>query len=182
MEIEALLPEKRVAQRYVPRMFDAPLPGPPATTVAMQGPVLILGDNADAMALKERFQREGLSVRVLPATPDADAAVAELERIWKEHPAANLFVMTVRDPDAAQFYEARRWTRRERGFYVPFFVIQRWLQLASKLPQPCPLTLAAAINLGGNYGFSGPVPAPEGGAIAGLLKSIHLESVAQAEP
>ena len=38
-----------------------------------------------------------------------------------------------------------------------------------------PATLVAITSLGGDFGFAGAVPGPEGGALSGLLKSIYVE-------
>ena len=158
------------------RMVDAPVPAPAPIASVLDGPVIILGDNSDGRALADHFRSKGLSVQMLAAGADAEATVAELEHVWQQHPARHLFVMTARDPEAEQFCRSHAWTRREPGFLVPFRVIQRWYQLASQLPEPCRLTLVAATNLGGNFGFLGKVPSPEGGALTGLLKSIYLEN------
>ena len=39
--------------------------------------------------------------------------------------------------------------------------------------------MAAATSLGGDFGFARPVPAPEGGALTGLLKGLYLETQSQ---
>ncbi|MEX0977265.1 MAG: SDR family oxidoreductase, partial [Pirellulales bacterium] len=65
--------------------------------------------------------------------------------------------------------------RIECGVYLPFWVVRTWFQLLGKQPQAAPATLVALASLGGQYGFSGPVPSPEGGALSGLLKSVFVE-------
>ncbi len=57
----------------------------------------------------------------------------------------------------------------------PYFLCQRWLQLADEADLLDQCTLVGATALGGDFGFSGKVTSPEGGAITGLLKGIWTE-------
>jgi NAD(P)-dependent dehydrogenase (short-subunit alcohol dehydrogenase family) len=167
---------RQVAGRHVLRMKPAPLAGIATNRLAVSGPVYILGDNRDALALRDQLVASGVSVHLFPENDDSEAAIARLEEAWKSHPARNLFLLTARDDDAASFQDEKSMQRRmQRGVYLPFQVTQRWFQLVSELPFNEPATLVAATALGGDFGFSGQAAAPEGGALCGLLKSVYVE-------
>ncbi len=161
--------------RYVLRMFDEPLPGDGAPALHIDGPVLILGDNPAAAALSKRLGSRGVEVFSLPVHEDADASIAALERLWASHPAKHLFLLTARDEDAC-LADQRAWQRRRaRGILTPYLVTQRWFQLLSDLPDHGGATLVAVTALGSDFGLSGSLTAPEGGALTGLLKSLYIE-------
>ncbi len=165
-----------IAQRRVPRMVDAPLPMSTVADLRIDGAALILGENAAAAALGQRLQAAGASVRFLRSSDNPDTVVAELEQQWSAEPVRHLFILTGRDDDASRWQDAAGWRqRRARGVIVPYLVAQRWLQLVETLPQKQSTTLAAVTALGGAFGLAGDVPAPEGGMLCGMLKSLYVE-------
>jgi len=168
--------EPTIAQRFVMRLVDAPLAGP-ADGMALGGPALILGDNADAQALAAALAAEGVLVRMLPPEDDPDRAVAAVEAAWTTHPAATFFLMTARDPEARSVHDGRAWNRFQRGYVAPCMAAQRWFRLAGKLPGAPERTLVAAVSLGGGFGFDRAPAAPEGGLFTGLIKSIRMEAL-----
>jgi acyl transferase domain-containing protein/NADP-dependent 3-hydroxy acid dehydrogenase YdfG len=165
----------KVADRVLLRMVDAPLVS--GATVALPGEVILWGDNADARALAEQLSARGVKVHRLPVVDDAEAASAALEQVWRESPARCLVLLSARDPEAAtKLGDLASAARRvERGVYIPYLVTQRFFQLIAKSSSTESCTLVAVTSLGGDFGFGGPVPAPEGGALAGMLKSIYVE-------
>jgi hypothetical protein len=60
---------------------------------------------------------------------------------------------------------------------LPFVICQRWLDLIVKADLLEQSSIVAATSLGGDFGFSHGVVAPEGGALTGLLKGIYMEVV-----
>jgi acyl transferase domain-containing protein/short-subunit dehydrogenase len=166
---------KRVADRVVLRMVDAPL-GSADSGRALPGEVFLLGDNADAQALEERLSAGGAKVHRLPVCDDADIACAALEKAWSGSHARCLVLLTARDPEARDLDDPSSATRRiERGVHVPYLLTQRWFQLVAAEKSSEPATIVAVTSLGGDFGFGAHVPAPEGGALSGLLKSIYVE-------
>ena len=165
----------RVADRVLLRMVDAPLAAD--TTRALPGELLLWGDNADARALTEQLSARGVKVHRLPVVDNAEAACAALEQAWRESPARCLLLLSARDPEAAtEMGDPASAARRiERGVYIPYLVTQRFFQLIAKTSSTEPCTLVAVTSLGGDFGFGSNVPAPEGGALAGMLKSIYVE-------
>jgi hypothetical protein len=58
---------------------------------------------------------------------------------------------------------------------VPFFVTQRMLQIAGESGGMDDCSVVAAVDLGGDLGFSGNVTAPESGFLTGFMKGLFLE-------
>ncbi len=168
----------RLAQRFVMRTFEAPLPAAREAVLQLDGPAYILGRNSTALALKRRLESLGTTVHLLPDCDDTQTAIAALEAVWATEPACNLFLMTARDAEASRLLSKQDWHRRRmRGVLIPFRITQRWCKLRSATPTPGKPTLVAVTSLGGDFGFVRQPSAPEGGAITGLLKSLHIEGV-----
>jgi acyl transferase domain-containing protein/NAD(P)-dependent dehydrogenase (short-subunit alcohol dehydrogenase family) len=180
-EAAAEPPESGIAQRYVLRTFDAPLPAGAPSSPVIDGPVYILGQNTDAQALCQRLVNQGVTVHMLPVSEAQADVVAGLERLWATSPAHYLFLMTARDEEASQLHDQASWKNRQWAVTLPYVVTQRWFQLLSKLPTRRRATLVAATSLGGDFGFRQKVIAPEGGMLTGLLKSLYIEDTRRPE-
>jgi|GEM_PF-774000 len=166
-------PVKRIADRTLMRMVDAPLAG---AAKPLPQAVVLLGNNVGADALAQTLASRGVRVDRLTQLADHAAACAEVEQLLEANPSRCLIVATARDPQATQIGDrASAQQRTERGIYLPYWVIRRWYQIVSKTPEAGQATIVALTSLGGDFGFAGPVPAPEGGAFTGLLKSIFVE-------
>jgi len=167
--------EPRVAQRSVLRTVDAPLPAASPEMPSIGGPVLIFGQNRDAQTLCQRLVNHGVTVHMLPVSDDPADVIAALERVWASGPAEYLFLMTARDEEASRLFDRQAWEQRRWVLSVPYLLAQRFCQLLAKLSQPRRGTIVAATSLGGDFGFRQPVFAPEGGMLAGMLKSLYVE-------
>lgn len=166
--------DQRVVQRHVLRMVEAPLASTGTARPAWAGPIILLGQNKLATALRERLQAAGQVVHGLATTGDVDATLAEFERLWQQGPAPHLFLTSARDAEAD--VPPEHWPgRRPIGVWTPFFVCQRWMQLVQEAQLTDRATLVGVTALGGDWGFSGRVHGVEGGGIAGLLKGIRRE-------
>ncbi len=164
---------KQIADRTLMRMVDAPLVG---ESKSLPQAVILLGNNVGADALAQTLAARGVRVDRIGTTTDSASACSELEKLLESNPSRCLIVATARDPQAMQLADrASAQQRTERGIYLPYWVIRRWYQLVSKTPEAGQATIVALTSLGGDFGFAGPVPAPEGGAFTGLLKSIFVE-------
>lgn len=165
-----------VTHRYVLRMCPASYPSLPGVSPDWHGAAVILGDNELAKALQARFRSEGRSAYCIAPTDDPADAVRELEQIWARERAPHLFVVTARDPEAATSFQEPGWQRRRaRGVMTPFWVCQKWIQLAAESGLLHEASLVGVTSLGGDFGFDGNVIAPESGAVTGLLKAILIE-------
>ena len=168
--------EAHAADRMILRMVDAPLAQTQPSQPRFSRSALILGDNADAHALRDHLASEGMSVELLPVVDDPDQLIARLEAIWKSCPVDSLFLMTARDAADDQWFERENWNRRLAcGVQSPILFTQRWCQLVAEENFDGRATLVAATSLGGDFGFGGHVASPDGGALSGLLKSIHVQ-------
>ncbi len=171
----ARVPESdRIMQRYIVRSVPEALPESLDTTgTAFAGKVVILGDNEDAQALAERLQSAGSVVEILAASTDADAAVAQFETSWNQQPVQHLVVMTSSCDEPADWV-----TLRDQQLFVPYFVIQRWVQLrleAAGKETPPAAQLAAITRLGGDFGTGRRIGNVSGAALSGLFKGIIRE-------
>jgi acyl transferase domain-containing protein len=165
-----------VCNRFVMRVVEAPLPGGAQSNPTWNGAALILGNNAAAVALKDRLEQQGTQVSLLPTDDDPDRVLAQLETIWNTSQPLHLFLMTSHDEDAVTSLKTESWSRRRtRGVMVPYLVCQRWYELVAKAKQLGKASLVAATTMGGDFGFSGGLPNVESGALAGLLKGVALE-------
>jgi NAD(P)-dependent dehydrogenase (short-subunit alcohol dehydrogenase family) len=162
--------------RFVLRMFDAPLTESPKRMLRFHGPLLVLGSNTMADALREHLREVGATVLDLPVSDDVQDAIAALNRAWAVQPAPHLFLMTAWDEDALCRNGSGAWARRyRRGVLLPYLVCQHWTRLVLKSNVQRQATLIAATSLGGDFGFSSRAVAIEGGGLAGLLKSVRRE-------
>jgi acyl transferase domain-containing protein/NAD(P)-dependent dehydrogenase (short-subunit alcohol dehydrogenase family) len=168
----------RVASRQVMRMLEIPRESTTRRTFAFSGLALIVGDNDDARALARCLVGRGVAVRQLPIHETIDGTLAEMQRIFAEKQVLHLFLMTGRDPDAAVIDSQEAWKRRrERGVLLPFKICQQWLGLITEAKLLDRASLVAVTSLGGDFGFSRAIVAPEGGALTGLLKGINMEVI-----
>lgn len=164
----------RVADRVLMRMADAPLTN--SESQALPTSAFLLGDNPDADALAKELAARGVRVERLPSAADSQSVCAALEQAYEQTPARCLLLCTARDADASKLKDRASVAERvERGVYLPYWVTRRWFQLVSKNAEAGQATVVALTSLGGDFGFSGPVPSPEGGSFTGLLKSIFVE-------
>ncbi len=169
------LPFEQVVQRHELKMIPAPL-SPAATAPTVTGPVCIYGDNPGARALHGRLAAMGVAVHVLPVTESMDDAKAAVDAVYASQPPRTVFLMCGRDENAPDLLTDAGWKhRREVGIVVPFMAMQHLFRLRRKAKDANPITLVAATALGGDFGLSGNVAVPEGGAMTGLMKSLYVE-------
>jgi acyl transferase domain-containing protein/acyl carrier protein/3-hydroxymyristoyl/3-hydroxydecanoyl-(acyl carrier protein) dehydratase len=175
-DVRAGLPAEpqRIVQRHVLRMADAAWPNADGAMPKLNGPAIILGQNKLSDALTKRLQAAGATVHVLSATGNADATLAEFDRLWNQAAAPHLFVVTARDDAAAKSLEA--WSERfTAGAMTPFLVCQRWAQRVQEAKQTASASLVAVTALGGDFGVAGRIHSFEGGGLTGLFKGLRRE-------
>ncbi|MCC9607890.1 SDR family NAD(P)-dependent oxidoreductase [Blastopirellula sp. JC732] len=158
------------------KLIDAPLPTGTAAAPTFTGPVWILGENADAVELEQRLAQAGVEVYRFGARADLDETLAWLDSLHPEKPAQRLFLMTSRDAVSTDPLSAAEIDRRRHeGIIFPYFVAQNWYKRNLKFPEAGTGDLVAAISLGGDFGFESTVQLPDGGGVAGFVKSLHIE-------
>ncbi|MDZ4687289.1 MAG: C45 family autoproteolytic acyltransferase/hydrolase, partial [Planctomycetaceae bacterium] len=175
-DVRAGLPAEpqRIVQRHVLRMAESPWPNAEGSLPKLHGPAIILGQNKLSDALAKRLQAAGATVHVLPTSGDADAVLAELNRLWTVAAAPHLFVTTARDDAAATALDA--WSERfAAGAMLPFLVCQRWAQLVQEAKLNASATLVGVTALGGDFGTAGRLHSFEGGGLTGLFKGLRRE-------
>ncbi|PQO44279.1 type I polyketide synthase [Blastopirellula marina] len=158
------------------KLIDAPLAAGTPNMPTLDGPVWILGENADSVELEQRLQQAGAEVYRFGARADLDETLAWLDALHPERPAKRLFLMTSRDAVSADPLSAAEIDRRRHeGIIFPYFVAQNWYKRLIKRPEAGTGDLVAAISLGGDFGFESAVQLPDGGGVAGFVKSLHIE-------
>ena len=163
------------SQRFVMRMVDAPFQSGAPAAVEWAGAALVIGKNAAADALRRRLRMLGVRVYDLAISEDLDATLAAFDALWRQEPLPHLFLMSERDPRQDLFDEAVWRRHRHHRLIGPYFLCQRWIERASESGLLNRCSIVAATSLGGDFGFSGRVLSPHGGAFTGLIKALCIE-------
>ncbi len=133
--------------------------------------VLVLGDDELAASLAAALATAGARP-VTASSETAHAAVAAIDDAERSGPVRHLVLMPVR-PTAA---DHEPWTmRRERVLAAAYFACQRWIGVRLAADGLAGATLTAVVDLGGDFGLSGHVPAADGGGLTGLGKALARE-------
>ena len=163
-------------QRCELKLIEAPLAANSPASPTFQTPVWIVGGNADAVALETRLSQLGAEVHRFGIRKDLDALLADLEGLHPDRPAGHLFLLSARDAAQSDLLSADAIElRRHEGIIAPFFIAQAWYKRLIKSPENGPGTLVAVTSLGGDFGFESTVSLPDGGGMAGFVKSLHIE-------
>jgi acyl transferase domain-containing protein len=173
---QELFDAEQRTQRFVMRMLDAPLDSSTPQSPSWRGPALLIGKSKLNESLRRSIENQGVHVFEIVPTGNVDADLAKLADFWNRQPILHVFLTAARDRDDSDIYSAETWNLRlNQKLLSSFFLCQRWLQLVGEanLIDQCSIVGVAA--LGGDFGFSGNVSTPEGGAITGLLKGIWME-------
>ncbi|MCH8830567.1 MAG: SDR family NAD(P)-dependent oxidoreductase, partial [Planctomycetes bacterium] len=166
----------RICHRFVMRLIETPIETTAEKRTPWPARTLILGENRVADELCRVIQSQGGTPTQLPSDGDADVVIAALENAWQNGPLPQLLLVSAFDDDAKTVLEQVSWNRRmERGVLVPFYLAQRWCQLVADAGLTDRAEIVAVTAMGGDFGLSGNVHSVEGGALAGLVKDLHLE-------
>jgi hypothetical protein len=142
-----------------------------------RGTVFILGDNPVARAIERRLAPHA-PVMVAAGSQSWDSVRSAFEHLWARGPIAHVFLTTPFETAAHAWRGELAWReRREQGVVVPFLLCQQWLARLGESGRHEGATLSAVSALGGDFGFSSHVGTVEGGGLAGLLKSLYVESL-----
>ncbi|MFO1064471.1 MAG: SDR family NAD(P)-dependent oxidoreductase [Pirellulales bacterium] len=169
-----------IAHRFILRMVPHALPECPQRHPNWSGAALIIGDNPAAAQLEARLRATGVSVTRWSGSDNPHDLAERFEVLHARTPIRHLFLMTACDADAATTFDAAAWqSRRNRGLMSLFWLCQRWHTRMVESGWMDDVSLTAVTSLGGDFGVSGRVHSIEGGGLAGLLKSILIESWVQ---
>ncbi len=113
---------------------------------------------------------------MLPVSTSPEETIAAIEDVFASQSPRYLFLMMGRDADTVPLLDQAGWQRRRMlGVVVPYLATQHLFRLRNKAKDHTTITIVAATALGGDFGLSGNVAAPDGGALCGLLKSLYIE-------
>ncbi len=175
--------ENGVARRAKLEVVDAPWPAGPLERFQASGAVLLLGNNPAAELLRERLEAGGATVYHLSSGSGAEAVLAMVDQLPAKPALRHVFILTALDPGGENLLDPEMWQiRRALGVELPSLVLQKWGTRLTKDRVEGRVTIAAATSLGGDFGVAETVVAPEGGWIAGLLKSVHVELTRHGRP
>ena len=164
----------KICNRFVMRLLKTP-PLPEALPRLM-GRSLVIGDNPLGRELAHQLQACGNDAYLLAVGDDPQQAIQVLNAQWEDGPFLHVFVATPFDDDATTSLALDDWqARRQRGVMTPYFVCQRWFELARAVPEDRERSFVACTRLGGEFALGENVGAAEGGAMSGLAKSLFLE-------
>lgn len=179
-----LKPEKlvtsQVASRYVLKMAPSPLREPECRNLEWQGAAVIVGDNAVARQLDARLRLSGVETHCMTATKEDRSLQKKFQELASSCRVPYLFLATPWDTEAETKLDANRWQpRRDAAVYQNFWLCQSWLGHVIETGMAQEARLVALTAMGGDFGFSGDLYSTEGGALAGLLKSMLIETWTQ---
>jgi acyl transferase domain-containing protein/acyl carrier protein len=158
-----------ITRRYRLEVFDRPACH---TVRSLDGErVLLLGDDACGEPLAKKLQSVGAlpSRAAVERMTDAVRAVEDAER---NGPVRHLVVLVGQGIASG----GSTWSERcEATLAACYFACQRWItgRLATGGLEGA--TLTAVVDLGGDFGLSGRMPAADGGGVAGLFKGLARE-------
>ncbi len=133
--------------------------------------VLLLGDDRLAAPLAATLAAAGARP-VIACGGTAAEAVAAIDDAERSGPVRHLVLLPAR-PVAA---DDEAWIRRrERVLATAYFACQRWIAARVAANGLAGATLTAVVDLGGDFGLAGHVPAADGGGLAGLGKALARE-------
>lgn len=171
--------DRSITRRYLLSIHPAPIRSDALTTPQWQGAACILGNNRVADGIEKELLSDGIRCFRLDATLTPFELQQELERCWEIEPIMHLFLATGFDSDAESQLSPDHWkSRGTQGIRSPYWLCQKWIQKVVEAEKMHDATLVGLSTLGGDFGFAAglQIHAAEGGAVAGLLKAIMIES------
>ena len=134
--------------------------------------VILAGPDATGRSLASELgaalRGRDAEVESIEAT-DSRGAAAGLDAALDRGPVRHLVV-------ASPWSAAAEWVdRREQSVAAGYFACQRWLAARARAGDLDRSTLTAVTGLGGDFGLSGAMASPVGGAFSGLFKNLARE-------
>lgn len=165
------------SMRFAMRIARAPQRSGMPVQPQFSGPALIVGDNDLSRSIQKQFQQEGRNCHIVPRLTTLDELNSWLNQLWASELTPHLFITTSHDADALTQIDAQGWKKRRfSAVEVPYRVCQLWMQRMIDAGKMDGATVVAALNLGGDFGFSGETCiSPEGG-LGGLIKAMLIEA------
>jgi acyl transferase domain-containing protein/NADP-dependent 3-hydroxy acid dehydrogenase YdfG len=167
----------KICNRLVMRIVEQPV-STSNLQIAEQltGHCIVIGKNEVANAFSNNLRDQGVIVEQLELNSDPDENIARFDEMWNRLQAKHLFVLTAFDPETKTSLDYNEWkTRRLAGVFIPYLLIQRWMQKLISMKTVESSSIMAGTLLGGDFGFSNQVHGAEGGALTGLIKGIKAE-------
>ena len=170
----------KIASRYELQMIPHPSRSVAGKQPNWFGNAMIVGDNPLAVQLESRLRSSGVQVSRFEGNDDPHYLANEFEKLTEQAVLPHLFLTTPHDFDAQVSLDEDEWEkRRNRGILGNFWLCQKWLTHIIEKEITSDASLVAVTALGGDFGINGAMHSAEGGALAGLLKSMIIESWTQ---
>ncbi len=169
-----------IASRYILRMAPAPLPDASGRQPIWSGTAVVVGDNPVARQLEARLSSAGVQAIRMVGDDHPTSLADRFRALAQKQVIPHLFITTPWDQDAAISLDRQHWqSRRNPGLLGNFWLAQAWLAHVTEHGIADDAHLVAVTTLGGDFGFSGSLHSAEGGGLAGLLKSMVIETWTQ---
>jgi NAD(P)-dependent dehydrogenase (short-subunit alcohol dehydrogenase family)/acyl carrier protein len=169
-----------IASRYALKLVPSPARKASEPNLTWGETALVVGDNGVAQQLESRLRKDGVEVIRFSTYQDPAGLAADFRRLTREKLVAHLFLTTPLDVDAETRLETDHWTeRRNQGILGPYWLCQQWLSHIVEMQLTDHASLVAVTALGGDFGIESKPYSIEGGGLAGLLKSMLVESWTQ---
>jgi NAD(P)-dependent dehydrogenase (short-subunit alcohol dehydrogenase family) len=165
-----------VCRRFVQRIVPAPL----ETNTLLQGPVLLVGQNAVLEHLHSLIEQSGGTPhRLHPAAPD-EPMLRRFNTLFDKEPIRHIVFLTSHDQfrreESNDKLDSQIWQKTLiESVYRPFRLLQHWfgrIKDAGLLEQA---SVVMSTLMGGDFGYTQSVGGPEGGAAQGLMKALRRE-------
>ena len=169
-----------IASRYVLRMAPSPLKTSNSRQYDWQGGAVVVGDNPVARQLVARLRLSGVQVDRISSAGEERSLQVQFQNLSSDRMVPYLFLTTPWDEDARASLDPAKWqSRREKGILENYWLCQSWLEHVTKHGVAHDAQLVAVSSMGGDFGFGGRLHSAEGGGLAGLLKSMLIETWTQ---
>jgi NAD(P)-dependent dehydrogenase (short-subunit alcohol dehydrogenase family) len=163
-------------RRYILQPVPAPFRSEPPE-MSLAGPILILGRNRLGNVLQQMLVSRGANIEMLPEFNNPEEISNWFDSIPEHDLPRQLFLVSAWVDNAEPLPDPVSWSKRRwERLLLPYWVCKHWYARLAQAKAIDSAAICAVTALGGDFGVSGRVSAPEGGAIARLLKAMFLES------
>ncbi|MBQ2621682.1 MAG: polyketide synthase dehydratase domain-containing protein [Thermoguttaceae bacterium] len=176
--------EKTITGRYIECLVEAPELSSDLPKISGRTLIIASDTNPVAIELLRQLSSDSNDAVIYDlcdnnAGKSEDVIVSEIDALWKENPVRNIFVVPSWNSEETYKFNCSDWRQIENKVIIPLYLTLRQIyRCANAQKEVDKLRLVAGVRLGGDGGFAGYSDRVEGGAIAGLIRNLHIENMA----